>query len=105
MSHEVNDRFVPFVANSAQYGQGKLCDVVCQRIGVEARQVGDGAAPADDDNHVPPFPFGSDGIEGGDDAAFSVLTLHDGGKEAGDEAIGGGRELMTEVAVARCRRT
>ena len=105
MGHEVDHRVVAFVADAGDDGQGELCAVGGQGVGVEAAEVGRGATAADDDDDVEGLADGIDAIQRGDDARLRSLALHEGGVEPDveREAILVAEQLVGEVLVARGR--
>ena len=105
MGHDVDHRVVAFVADAGDDGQGELCAVGGQGVGVEAAEVGRGATAADDDDDVEGLADGIDAIQRGDDARLRSLALHEGGVEPDveREAILVAEQLVGEVLVARGR--
>ena len=81
VSHEVDHRVVAFVADAGDDGQGELRAVGGEGVGVEAAEVGCGAAAADDDDGIEGIAVRVNPIQGGDDAGLGALALHEGGVE------------------------
>ena len=81
VSHEVDYGVVAFVTDAGDDGQGELRAVGGEGVGVEAAEVGCGAAAADDGDGVECLVVRVNPIQGGDDAGLGALALHEGGVE------------------------
>ena len=103
--HHIEHALVAVVSYACDDGQRKLCHVLCQSQCVEARHVGCGTASSYDDHTVELFRMAVDFVQGGNDALFHTLALHDGREQLYMEVERTLLNLSAEVAEACCRLT